>query len=118
MLALVGEGGIRAPPGGPSLPLERYVGRYRDPWYGDVVVALKDATLTIDFTRTPVFKSILEPFGPDAFRTRFLRDAGEDAVVQFTLSGGQVVVVTMKALSPLADFSFDFQDLAFKPVRS
>lgn len=25
--------------------------------------------------------------------------------------------MTMKAISPLADFSFDFQDLLFKPVR-
>jgi len=98
------------------LALDRYVGRYRDPWYGDIVVAQRDGRLTIDFTHTPVFKSALEPFGPDAFRTRFARGAGEDAVVSFAVKDGAVTGVTMKALSPLADFSFDFQDLAFTPV--
>ncbi|MDT8758489.1 serine hydrolase [Sphingomonas psychrotolerans] len=111
------EGGIdKAPAGGPSLPLASYVGRYRDPWYGDIVVADKSGKLTIDFTPTPVFKSVLEPWGPDTFRTRFAKDAGEDAIVTFAVHGGKVTGVTMKALSPLADFSFDYQHLAFVPV--
>ena len=48
--------------------------------YGDVVVAAKGGRLTIDFTPTPVFKSGLETWGTDAFRTRFPKDAGEDAI--------------------------------------
>jgi CubicO group peptidase (beta-lactamase class C family) len=115
--ALLGQGDFAPPPGGPSLALDRYVGRYRDPWYGDIVVARAASGLRIDFTRTPVFKSQLEPFGPDAFRTRFPRGAGEDAVVKFTIEGGVVSGVAMRPLSPLADFSFDFADLDFKPVR-
>jgi CubicO group peptidase (beta-lactamase class C family) len=110
-------GGLKPPPGGPTLPLDRYAGRYRDPWYGDVVVARRGAGLAIDFTRTPVFKGALEPWGTDAFRTRFPEGVGEDAVVSFAVAGGIVTGVTMKALSPLADFSFDFQHLAFQPVR-
>lgn len=116
VLKVVGDGDFKRPPGDLSLPLDRYAGRYRDPWYGDIVVARKGNDLAIDFTRTPVFKSLLEPFGVDAFRTRFARGAGEDAVVSFAVKDGVVAGVTMKALSPLADFSFDFQDLAFVPV--
>ena len=108
---LIGGGDFTAPPGGPSQPLDRYAGRYRDPWYGDVVIAVKGGTLTIDFTRTPAFKSTLEPFGPDRFRTRFPRGAGEDAVVCFVMAGDRLASINLKALSPLADFSFDFQDL-------
>jgi CubicO group peptidase (beta-lactamase class C family) len=116
LIKVAGSGDFTRPPGGPSLPLDRYVGRYRDPWYGDIVVARRGGHLTIDFTHTPVFKSALEPFGPDAFRTRFPRGAGEDALVSFAVKDGVVAGVKMKALSPLADFSFDFQDLAFAPV--
>src|SRR3546814_15021556 len=35
---------------GPSLDLARYAGRYRDPWYGDIVIASTAKGLTIDFT--------------------------------------------------------------------
>ena len=118
VLAAVGTGGVKPPAGAPSMPLARYVGRYRDPWYGDIVITLIAGALAVDFTRTPVFKSALEPFGPDSFRTRFPRTAGEDAVVHFAIKDGRIVEVTMKALSPLADFSFDFQDLHFTPVES
>jgi CubicO group peptidase (beta-lactamase class C family) len=110
-------GGMVAPAGGPSLPLDAYVGRYRDPWYGDVVIGRDGDALTIDFTRSPPFKSKLEPFGPDAFRTRFPAGAGEDAVVTFVVSGGRTDRITMRALSPLADFSYDFHDLHFERVR-
>lgn len=114
---IAGSGDFAAPPGGPSLPLSSYAGRYRDPWYGDIVISERRGGLHIDFTRTPVFKSMLEPFGPDAFRTRWARGAGEDAVVTFTVKDGQVAGVKMKALSPLADFSYDFHDLELTRVR-
>lgn len=113
---LLGDGDFKAPRGEASLPLQSYAGRYRDPWYGDVVVAHGGGQLRIDFRRTPAFKSALEPFGTDAFRTRFPRGAGEDAVVTFLLEQGRVVGATMKALSPLADFSFDFHHLHFSRI--
>ena len=115
-LATVAGGFDTAPPGAPSLPIAAYAGRYRDPWYGDVVVTAKSGRLAIDFVPTPVFKSALEPWGADAFRTRFPKGAGEDAVVRFAVKDGRVTGVTMTALSPLADFSYDFQHLAFVPV--
>jgi hypothetical protein len=103
-------------PGGPSLPLVRYTGRYRDPWYGDMVITLEDEGLQIDFVRTPLFKGALEPFGADCFRTRFPRGC-EDAVLRFDIREGLVDRITLAALSPVADFSFDFHDLTFVPVE-
>ena len=44
------------------------------------------------------------------------KGAGEDATVTFVIANGKVTGVTMKPLSPLADFSYDFQHLAFVPV--
>ncbi|WP_082453950.1 serine hydrolase [Sphingomonas sp. Leaf62] len=115
-LASVAGGVDKAPAGGPSLPIARYAGRYRDPWYGDVVVTERRGKLAIDFVPTPAFKGPVEPWGPDSFRTRFPKGAGEDAVVTFALADGKVTGIRMKALSPLADFSYDFQHLAFVPV--
>jgi CubicO group peptidase (beta-lactamase class C family) len=115
VLEAVGTGDFAPPRGGQTLPLKGYAGRYRDPWYGDIVVGLKAGRLNIDFTRTPAFKGPLEPFGTDTFRTRFGRGL-EDALVSFAVVDGGVRGVTMKALSPIADFSFDFHDLAFTPV--
>ena len=117
VLAVAGSGDFPAPPGGPSLPSARYAGRYRDPWYGDIVVSERGGGLHIDFTRTPVFKGPLEPFGPDTFRTRWARGAGEDAVVTFTVANGAVTGMKMKALSPIADFSYDFHDLVLTRVQ-
>jgi CubicO group peptidase (beta-lactamase class C family) len=114
--ALAAGGEVKAPPGGPSLPLAAYAGRYRDPWYGDVVVSERGGRLFIDFTRTPVFKGPLEPWGPDTFRTRWAKGAGEDAIVTFVPEGGRVAAIRMKALSPLADFSYDFHDLDLRRV--
>ena len=114
---VAGGGDFAAPPGGPSLPLALYAGRYRDPWYGDVVIAERGGRLHVDFTRTPVFKSPLEPFGRDTFRTRWKKGAGEDAVIAFTIANGAVTGMKMKALSPLADFSYDFHDLELKRVN-
>lgn len=116
-LAQVSGGIDKAPPGAPSLPIKAYAGRYRDPWYGDVVVSEKRGKLWIEFVPTPQFASVLDPWGPDTFRTRFAKEAGEDAVVRFAVKDGAVTGITMKALSPLADFSYDYHHLDFVPVR-
>jgi CubicO group peptidase (beta-lactamase class C family) len=108
----------KAPAGGPSLPLDAYVGRYRDNWYGDIAVTRSGKDIAIAFLSTPAFKSVLEPWGPDSFRTHFPKDSGEDALVSFVVKDGKVVQVLMKPFSPLADFSFDFQHLDFKPVAA
>ena len=116
-MEVAGKGDFAPPPGGPSLSLAAYAGRYRDPWYGDVMISRRGNALHVDFTRTPVFKSVLEPFGPDTFRTRFAKGAGEDAVITFVTHNGAVTGITMKALSPLADFSYDFHDLRLQRVE-
>ena len=112
-----GGGAPKKPVGGPSLPIKTYAGRYRDPWYGDIIVSLKRKVLAIDFLRSAGLKSPLEQWGPDTFRTHFAPEASEDAVVMFAVADGKVTGVTMKPLSPLADFSFDFQHLNFVPVQ-
>jgi CubicO group peptidase (beta-lactamase class C family) len=104
---------------GPSLALERYAGTYRDPWYGDVVVASTPAGLTIDFTTTPRMSGKLEHWQYDTFVTRLDDKAIEPAYVTFSLDAdGKVARVSMKAVSPIADFSYDYHDLDLRPVAA
>ncbi len=104
---------------GPSLALAGYAGRYRDPWYGDVVIGSDANGLTIDFTSTPRMAGRLEHWQYDSFVTRFEDPAIEPAYVTFALDAdGKVTGVTMKAVSPIADFSWDYHDLDLKPVEA
>jgi CubicO group peptidase (beta-lactamase class C family) len=102
---------------GPSLPLDHYAGTYSDPWYGNIEVGQAGGALTIDFKSTPRMGGRLEHWQYDSFVTRFDDKTIEPAYVTFGLNAdGKVERITMKAVSPLADFSYDYQDLSFAPV--
>ncbi len=102
---------------GPSLPVASYAGTYVDPWYGKIVIGQADGKLTIDFKSTPRMGGPLEHWQYDTFVTRFTDKTIEPAYVTFNLdAAGKVDRITMKPVSPLADFSFDYQDLLFQPV--
>lgn len=102
---------------GPSLPLERYAGTYADAWYGNVQIAQSKGKLTIDFKSTPRMSGALEHWQYDSFITRFDDKTIEPAYVTFGLDAdGRVERITMKPVSPIADFSYDYQDLLFTPA--
>ena len=102
---------------GPSLPLDRYVGTYSDPWYGNIEIGQANGALTIDFKSTPRMGGALEHWQYDSFVTRFDDKTIEPAYVTFGLNAdGKVEHINLKAVSPLADFSYDYQDLSFTPV--
>jgi hypothetical protein len=104
---------------GPSLALDRYVGTYSDPWYGNIEVGQKNGKLTIDFKSTPNMGGTLEHWQYDSFTTKFNDKNIEPAYVNFSLDAdGKVDRITMKPVSPLADFSYDYQDLLFTPVAA
>src|SRR4051812_46924533 len=56
---------------GPSLPLAQYAGTYRDPWYGDVIIAQQGTGLVIRFSRTPVLVGDLVHWQHDTFLARW-----------------------------------------------
>ena len=66
---------------------------------------------------TPGMEGALEPVSGNKFRTVWTDKGIEDAYVDFTVDGKAITGVAMKAISPLADFSFDYQDLHFAPAR-
>jgi len=103
----------------PSLPLNEYAGVYNDAWYGPATIRLENAGLVFTLDRTPRAVADLQIWQYDTFKAHFRDRTIEDAFVTFALNPvGRVDHFTMIAVSPLADFSFDYQDLYFKPVKA
>jgi CubicO group peptidase (beta-lactamase class C family) len=109
----------RSKSSGPSLPLERYAGRYSDAWYGDVTIAREGEKLTIRFAHTPSLTGELEHWQHDTFIARWHdRELRADAYVTFALNpDGSIERVKMAPVSAATDFSFDFQDLLLLPAK-
>ena len=102
----------------PHLDLSGYAGRYEDAWYGDVTISLEGGKLVMKFSRTPVLVGDLEHWQYDTFIARWRdRSLAADAFVTFSLKpNGTIDQMRMDPVSPLTDFSYDFQDLLFRPA--
>ena len=100
----------------PSLPLAAYAGTWRDPWYGDIKIEARDLQLWLSFSRTPSLQGPVEPYDSDTLRTRFTDRREEDVFISFRLENGRPVSATMKAVSPDADFSYDYHNLRLTRV--
>jgi hypothetical protein len=102
----------------PALPLAGYAGTYRDAWYGDVTLAEEQGRLVIRFSHTPAYTGDLEHWHYETFRVRWRVRNVPDAWVTFALEpNGSIGRMTMAPVSPSTDFSYDWQDLLFLPVR-
>jgi len=102
----------------PALPLDEYAGVYNDAWYGPATIRMEKDQLVFTLDHTPRAVADLQPWQYDTFKAHFRDRTIEDAFVTFTLNpAGHVDHFTMAAVSPLADFSFDYQDLYFTPQK-
>ena len=100
----------------PSLPLEKYAGVYNDAWYGPITIRFENGGLVISFDHTPSMIGDLQLWQHDTFKAHWRVRTIEDAFVTFSLNpDGTIDSAKMAAVSPLADFSFDYQDLLLKP---
>jgi CubicO group peptidase (beta-lactamase class C family) len=101
----------------PALALEKYAGVYQDAWYGSATVHQENGGLVFTLDHTPAAVGDLQYWQYDTFKAHWRDRSMEDAFLTFTLNpDGSIEHFTMKAVSPLADFSFDYQDLLFTPV--
>jgi CubicO group peptidase (beta-lactamase class C family) len=103
-----------------DLPQASYVGTFRDPWYGDVVVSREGGKLRMRFSKTRQLLGTMTPWQHSSFIVKWDdRALNADAFVTYTLDAdGKITEMRMKPVSPLTDFSFDFQDLRLKPVAN
>jgi CubicO group peptidase (beta-lactamase class C family) len=109
--------GTRAADSKPSLPLEKYATVYHDAWYGPITIRMENGDLVITFDHTPSMIGDLQHWQYDTFKAHWRDRTIEDAFVTFSLnSDGSIDSARMAAVSPLADFSFDYQDLLLRPA--
>jgi CubicO group peptidase (beta-lactamase class C family) len=112
------QAGARAGDSKPSLPLQKYAGKYEDAWYGPATIRSEGGKLIFSLDHTPTAVGDLEHWQYDTFKTHWRDRTVEDALVTFSLNAeGGIDHFTMAAVSPLADFSFDYQDLFFRPAK-
>jgi CubicO group peptidase (beta-lactamase class C family) len=115
--ALKQQQNSRAANSSPSLPLASYAGTYSDPWFGTSTLRMENGKLVLAFDHTPSAIADLEHWQYDTFKTHWREQGIEEAFVTFALKAdGGIDHFTMLAVSPLADFSFDYQDLYFTPL--
>jgi Domain of unknown function (DUF3471) len=99
----------------PSLALDAYAGTYRDPWRGEATVRRENDKLILKISRTNSLEGPLTPYSGNIFIVHWNdRTLNADAYVRFDQGfDAKVAGMTMRAVSPATDFSFDFQDLNF-----
>jgi CubicO group peptidase (beta-lactamase class C family) len=101
----------------PSLPLDGYAGTYHDDWFVDVTLKVENGQLVLTAPNAPLLTADLEHWQGDSFVATFREKRVPKAYVYFSLNpDGSIDSFKMAAVSPLADFSYDFQDLLYKPV--
>ncbi len=95
---------------------ELFTGTYTDPWFGDVVISIKNGKLWFDSKKSMLLTGEMFPYKGNTFIVRWNeRSFDADSYVVFNLdNNGKGSGFKMEAISPLTDFSFDFQDLDFK----
>jgi hypothetical protein len=99
--------------------IEPYLGTYKDTWFGEIQVSANNGKSWLTSKKSPKLKGELFPYKGNTLIVRWLdRSLDADAYVMFTTDmDGKISGMTMKAISPLTDFSFDFQDLELKKVK-
>ncbi|MFC3051628.1 serine hydrolase [Kordiimonas pumila] len=100
--------------------LDDYTGTFKDPWFGTITIANTKDGLTFVSAKSARLKGVMVPYKHDLFIVRWdERDLEADAYVRFTRDyQGVPQGITMQAVSPLTDFSFDFHDLEFTKVAN
>lgn len=103
----------------PLIAQEAIIGEYKDLWYGKVFLSEKGKKLRFTSEKSPDLKGELTYYKGTTYIVRWDDPSfNADAFITFSLNPkAQVKGFTMEAISPLTDFSFDFQDLEFKKSK-
>ncbi|MBO0952296.1 serine hydrolase [Fibrella forsythiae] len=96
-----------------------YAGTYRDRWFGDVVLSQQGGRTWFRSVRAPKLTGELFYYKGNTFVVKWNnRSLDADAFVTFQVDDTmKPTSIKMKPISPLTDFSFDFQDLDLQRVK-
>lgn len=96
-----------------EIEAESFAGTYSDAWFGDIIISAENGQLRFRAEKSPRMRGGMLHYTANTFIVKWDdRSMDADAFAVFTLDReGKPVSFTMEAISPLTDFSFDFQDL-------
>ena len=96
-----------------------YIGTYKDPWFGNVIISSQNNNLHFRSVKLSDLTGIMSFYKGTTYAVRWNdRSLKADAFVTFSLDiEGKANGFTMSPISPLTDFSYDYQDLDFKRVE-
>jgi CubicO group peptidase (beta-lactamase class C family) len=102
-----------------QLDFNDYIGTYKDNWFGNIEIWLKDGSLWFKSLRSPKLTGEMFYYKSNTFVIKWnYTDMPCDAFVMFNLDeNGKAIGIKMKGISSNIDFSFDFQDLDLKRVE-
>lgn len=91
-------------------------GTYKDAWLGEIYVEQKNNRLNISFKHQPQLIGELLPYTAQTYVAKWdNRSFDADSFVNFSFNEtGKAVSFTMKPISSITDFSFDFVDIEAK----
>ena len=94
--------------------IKNLVGTYKDNWFGDVEIYEKKGKLIFESKRSPQLTGEMSFYKDNTYAVKWNnRYFHADAFVFAEMNDGKLVGFKMKPISPLTDFSYDFQDLNF-----
>ncbi|MBC7570654.1 MAG: serine hydrolase [Spirosoma sp.] len=101
------------------ISFSEYVGTYHDQWLGNVVLSEKGGKWWFQSVRSPKLTGEVFHYKNNTFVVKWnLRSMNADAYLTFAVDENlKPVSITMKPISPLTDFSYDFQDLDLQRVK-
>jgi CubicO group peptidase (beta-lactamase class C family) len=95
--------------------LQNIAGSYKDPWFGNITIEPRKDGYYFKSKNAPKLQGNMYFYKGDTFIVKWNeRSLDADAFVTFTLNhDAKPIGFKMESVSPLTDFSFDFQDLDF-----
>ena len=94
--------------------MQQWLGVYRDPWFGEVSICARDEGVGFVSAKSPQMAGRIMQIGD-----RLLVDWNEesiDAEPWLEFSAGQPAALQLTKVDPDADFSYDYEDLAFTRI--
>ncbi|WP_339917695.1 serine hydrolase [Yeosuana marina] len=98
----------------------KYIGLYKDSWFGTMEVFKNGNQLWIKSHRSPKLNGPMYFYNANTFAIKWeYQDMNCDAFAMFSLDeNGLAQSIKMKGISPNIDFSFDFHDLDLQRIKN
>lgn len=95
------------------------VGTYKDNWFGEVTISEKSGKLRFTSKRSSQLQGDIFYYKDNTYAVKWDNAyLHADAFVFLKVENGKITGFTMEPISPLTDFSYDFQDLDFRLVTA